>query len=122
MSFWTPAIDPANPLACSQPERYVLRRLVTSSETEAESESEADAEEEEEAAAEDAEAQEDAEEEPAAAKEVFLGIDPNDQSVLDVSLIEEAHHFRTQEAALRAAVELNRLGRGPLDVVKVGDP
>jgi hypothetical protein len=113
MSFWTPAIDPANPLACSQPERYVLRRLVTSSETEAD----ADAEE---AAAEDAE--EEAQEEAAAAKEVFLGIDPNDQSVLDVSLIEEAHHFRTQEAALRAAVELNRLGRGPLDVVKVGDP
>jgi hypothetical protein len=106
MSFWTPAIDPANPLACSQPERYVLRRLVTSSEAEADAEA----------------AAEDAEEEPAAAKEVFLGIDPNDQSVLDVSLIEEAHHFRTQEAALRAAVELNRLGRGPLDVVKVGDP
>jgi hypothetical protein len=114
MSFWTPAIDPANPLACSQPERYVLRRLVTSSETEAEADADAEAE--------DAEAQEDAEEEEEAAKEVFLGIDPNDQSVLDVSLIEEAHHFRTQEAALRAAVELNRLGRGPLDVVKVGDP
>ena len=106
MSFWTPAIDPANPLACSQPERYVLRRLVTSSEAEADAE----------------EVAADAEQEEAAAKEVFLGIDPNDQSVLDVSLIEEAHHFRTQEAALRAAVELNRLGRGPLDVVKVGDP
>jgi len=89
MSFWTPAIDPANPLACSQPERYVLRRLETSTDAEV---------------------------------ETFLGIDPNDQSVLDVSLIEEAHHFRTQEAALRAAAELNRLGRGPLDVVKVGDP
>lgn len=89
MSFWTPALDPANPLACSQPERYVLRRLETSAETEG---------------------------------DVFLGIDPNDQSVLDVSLIEEAHHFRTQEAALRAADELNRLGRGPLDVVKVGNP
>lgn len=114
MSFWTPAIDPANPLACSQPERYVLRRLVTSSEAEADADADA-----EEVAAADAE-QEDAEEEEA--KEVFLGIDPNDQSVLDVSLIEEAHHFRTQEAALRAAVELNRLGRGPLDVVKVGDP
>lgn len=89
MSFWTPAIDPANPLACSQPERYVLRRLETSLDTE---------------------------------EEAFLGIDPNDQSVLAVSLIEDAHHFRTQEAALRAAAELNRLGRGPLDVVKVGDP
>ena len=54
--------------------------------------------------------------------ETFLGIDPGDQSVLEVPLMANAHHFRTQEAALRAAVELNRLGRGPLDVVKVGDP
>ena len=27
MPFWTPALDPANPLAGSHPERYVLRRL-----------------------------------------------------------------------------------------------
>lgn len=88
MPFWTPALDPANPLACSQPERYVLRRL------------EKDADNPE--------------------AETFLGLDSNDQSVLDVSLITEAHHFLTHEAALRAAAQLNRMGRGPLDVVKVG--
>jgi hypothetical protein len=90
MSFWTPALDPANPLAGSHPERYVLRRLVIDAEN------------------------------PDA--QTFLGIDPNDQSVRDVGLMEEAHHFLTHEAALRAAGELNRMGRGPLDVVKVGDP
>ncbi|MFN9546841.1 MAG: hypothetical protein ACK6AD_07195 [Cyanobacteriota bacterium] len=51
----------------------------------------------------------------------FLGLDPTDQSVLEVSRIGDAHHFLTHEAALRAAAELNRLGRGPLDVVKVGE-
>lgn len=90
MPFWTPALDPANPLAGSHPERYVLRRLVI-----------------------DAENPDD---------QTFLGLDPNDQSVRDVGLMEEAHHFLTHEAALRAAGELNRMGRGPLDVVKVGDP
>ena len=29
MHFWAPAIDPAHPLECSQPERYVLQRLQT---------------------------------------------------------------------------------------------
>jgi hypothetical protein len=100
MSFWTPALDPANPLACSQPERYVLRLLKPAAEADAETEAETEAE---------------------VPAEMFLGIDPNDQSVLEVSLIADAHHFRTQEAALRAAAELNRLGRGPLDVVKVED-
>ena len=27
MHFWAPDIDPAHPLACTQPERYVLKRL-----------------------------------------------------------------------------------------------
>ena len=90
MSFWTPALDPANPLAGSHPERYVLRRL---------------------------------EKDPGNPEvEIFLGLNPTDQSVQDVGLMDEAHHFLTHEAALRAASELNRLGRGPLDVVKVRDP
>jgi hypothetical protein len=49
----------------------------------------------------------------------FLGLDPGDQTLLEVSLIGEAHHFLTHEAALRAAGELNRMGRGPLDVIRV---
>lgn len=94
MSFWTPALDPANPLVGSQPERYVLRRLTTG---------DAPAEGETQGA-------------------LFLGLDPNDQSVQEVDHQEAAHHFLTHEAALRAATELNRLGQGPLDVVKVGNP
>lgn len=89
MPFWTPALDPANPLVGSHPERYVLRRLEKADAT--------------------------------AEGEIYLGLDPSDQSVQEVSLLAEAHHFLTHEAALRAAAELNRLGRGPLDVVKVGD-
>jgi hypothetical protein len=27
MHFWAPQIDPAHPLECTQPERYVLRRI-----------------------------------------------------------------------------------------------
>jgi hypothetical protein len=27
MHFWSPEIDPAHPLECTQPERYVLQRL-----------------------------------------------------------------------------------------------
>ncbi|MEB3325757.1 MAG: hypothetical protein VKM17_10550 [Cyanobacteriota bacterium] len=80
LPFWTPGIDPANPVACSRPERYVLRRM---------------------------------------GKEAFLGIDQRDQSITDVRLIEQAHHFLTHEAAVRAAGELHRLGRGPVDVIKV---
>lgn len=52
----------------------------------------------------------------------FLGIDRRDQSIVDVPLIEQAHHFRTHEAALRAAGELLRMGRGPVDVIKVEKP
>lgn len=80
MPFWTPGIDSVNPLACSQPERYVLKRMGV---------------------------------------DAFLGIDQRDQRVMDVRLIEQAHHFRTHEAALRAAGELHRMGQGPVDVIKV---
>jgi hypothetical protein len=80
MPFWTPGIDSANPLACSLPERYVLKRM---------------------------------------GGDVFLGIDRRDQSIMDVRLIEQAHQFRTHEAAVRAASELHRMGRGPVDVIKV---
>jgi hypothetical protein len=80
MPFWSPGIDSANPLACSHPERYVLKRMGV---------------------------------------DAFLGIDQRDQSLMDVSRIEQAHHFRTHEAALRAAGELQRIGRGPVDVIKV---
>ena len=27
MHFWAPEIDPAHPMECTQPERYVLRRI-----------------------------------------------------------------------------------------------
>ena len=29
MHFWAPEIDPAHPMECTQPERYVLKRLST---------------------------------------------------------------------------------------------
>ncbi|MEB3352974.1 MAG: hypothetical protein VKM34_01870 [Cyanobacteriota bacterium] len=80
MHFWAPAIDPAHPLECSHPERYVLRRLSNGS---------------------------------------YIAIHPDDQSLIDVSDPAVAHGFHTHEAALRAASELNRLGRGNVDVVKV---
>jgi hypothetical protein len=110
MPFWTPALDPANPLAGSHPERYVLRRLDKEGDA---PKGEGDASKEESDALN--------EEGDAPVTETYLGLDPNDQSVLDVHRVAEAHHFLTHEAALRAAGELNRLGRGPLDVVKVGD-
>lgn len=83
MPFWSPGIDSANPLACSHPERYAIKRLGV---------------------------------------DAFFGIDQRDQSLMEVKLIEQAHHFRTHEAALRAAGELQRMGRGPLDVIKVDLP
>ncbi len=36
-----------------------------------------------------------------------------------LSDLQEAHVFHTHEAALRAAIELHRLGSGSFDVVKV---
>ncbi|MFM7314077.1 MAG: hypothetical protein ACKO0M_13080 [Cyanobium sp.] len=78
--FWAPEIDPAHPLECTQPERYVLQRLKTG---------------------------------------VYISISSQDQSLKDVEELEQAYFFHTHEAAPRAAVELNRLGSGGIDVVKI---
>ena len=80
MHFWAPAIDPAHPLECSHPERYVLQRLSSGA---------------------------------------YIAIDPQDQGLIDVEDPRAAHGFHTHEAALRAAGELNKLGRGGVDVIKL---
>ncbi|MCP9804139.1 hypothetical protein KBY75_11230 [Cyanobium sp. T1G-Tous] len=49
----------------------------------------------------------------------FLAIAGEDQRLVDVVHTSEAFLFHTHDAALRAATELNRGGRGPLDVVKI---
>ncbi|MEB3201218.1 MAG: hypothetical protein VKK05_00200 [Synechococcus sp.] len=49
----------------------------------------------------------------------FVAIAGEDQSLVDVGSTTEAYLFHTHEAALRAANELNRGGRGPIDVVKI---
>ncbi|MEX0588141.1 MAG: hypothetical protein WD136_02695 [Cyanobium sp.] len=49
----------------------------------------------------------------------FVAIAGEDQSLVDVGSTSEAFLFHTHEAALRAANELNREGRGPIDVVKI---
>ncbi len=80
LHFWAPEIDPAHPMDCTEPERYVLRRLQGGA---------------------------------------YIAIDTLDQSLVDVVDPEHAYLFHTHEAALRAAGELNRLGSGAVDVVKV---
>ena len=80
MHFWSPEIDPDHPLACTHPERYVLRRLSNG---------------------------------------CYLAINPADQSLIDVADPRAAHGFHTHEAALRAAGELNKLGGGAVDVIKL---
>lgn len=80
MHFWAPGIDPAHPLDCSHPERYVLQRLQSGA---------------------------------------YIAIDPQDQSLIDVTDPQSAHGFHTHEAALRAAGELNKLDRGGVDVIKL---
>ncbi|MCT0226022.1 hypothetical protein [Synechococcus sp. CS-1328] len=50
---------------------------------------------------------------------MFLAVQGEDQHLSDVATAAEAHRFHTHEAAIRAAEELNRLGEGPVDVVKV---
>lgn len=80
MHFWAPEIDPAHPMECTQPERYVLRRLPEGP---------------------------------------FLAIGGADEAVVEVSEPERAYLFHTHEAALRAAAELNRLGKGQVDVMKL---
>ena len=49
----------------------------------------------------------------------YIALQDEDQSLKDVSQLQEAHFFHTHEAALRAAIELHRLGSGSFDVVKV---
>ena len=78
--FWAPEIDPARPMDCTHPERYVLKRLPSG---------------------------------------LYLGIEQVHQGVIEVEDSQGAYLFHTHEAALRAADELNRLGKGPVDVLKV---
>ena len=80
MHFWAPDIDPAHPLECTQPERYVLRRMDGGA---------------------------------------YIAIAAEDQSLLDVDQLDRAYFFHTHDAAVRAAGELNRLGLGGVDVMKV---
>lgn len=49
----------------------------------------------------------------------FLAVGGENQQVVEVATSAEAYLFHTHEAALRAAVEINRIGQGPVDVVKV---
>lgn len=49
----------------------------------------------------------------------YLAVNAENQKVIEVASNAEAYLFHTHEAALRAAVEINRLGQGPVDVVKV---
>ena len=48
-----------------------------------------------------------------------IALKGEDQSLKDVSDLQEAHFFHTHEAALRAAIGLHRLGSGRVDVVTV---
>jgi len=50
---------------------------------------------------------------------LYLGIEQVHQGVIEVEDSQGAYLFHTHEAALRAADELNRLGKGPVDVMKV---
>ncbi|MCX5953460.1 MAG: hypothetical protein NTZ40_08205 [Cyanobacteria bacterium] len=49
----------------------------------------------------------------------YLAIEQVHQGLVEVDDSDGAHLFHTHEAALRAADELNRLGQGPVDVLKV---
>jgi hypothetical protein len=50
---------------------------------------------------------------------LYLAIRPEDQSLEDVEDLQSAYFFHTHEAALRAAVELNKLSVDRVDVVKI---
>jgi hypothetical protein len=52
-------------------------------------------------------------------RDTFLAVDADGNRLVEVSHWREAHLFHAHEAAIRAARELNREGRGPVDVVKV---
>jgi len=49
----------------------------------------------------------------------FLAVAADGQSLREVTEARDAHLFHAHEAAVRAAVELNAEGRGPVDVVKL---
>jgi len=49
----------------------------------------------------------------------FLAVGPDGEALLEVEEGSQAHLFHAHEAAVRAAVELNAEGRGPVDVVKL---
>jgi hypothetical protein len=49
----------------------------------------------------------------------YLAIEQVHQGVVEVEDSDGAYLFHTHEAALRAADELNRLGEGPVDVLKL---
>jgi hypothetical protein len=73
LHFWSPALDPAHPAACTRPERYAIQLLGSGT---------------------------------------FLAVASDGDARM-------AHLFHAHEAAVRAALELNAEGRGPVDVVKV---
>ena len=53
------------------------------------------------------------------ARGTFLAVGPDGERLIEVSIPTDAHLFHAHEAAVRAAMELNAEGRGPIDVVKL---
>lgn len=49
----------------------------------------------------------------------YLAVAPDGEQLVEVPEPQQAHLFHAHEAAVRAALELNAEGRGPVDVVKV---
>jgi hypothetical protein len=49
----------------------------------------------------------------------YIALQKEDQSLQDVSDLQQAYFFHTHEAALRAAIELQKIGSGRFDVVKI---
>lgn len=49
----------------------------------------------------------------------YLAVDTDGERLVEVLEPQQAHLFHAHEAAVRAALELNAEGRGPVDVVKV---
>jgi hypothetical protein len=78
--FWSPALDPAHPSACTHPERYALQLLE---------------------------------------RGTYLAVAADGEALIEVADWRQAHLFHAHEAAVRAALELNAEGRGPVDVVKL---
>ena len=49
----------------------------------------------------------------------YLAVGSDGESLEEVADYKQAHLFHVHEAAVRAAMELNAEGRGPVDVVKL---